>query len=180
MCIRDSQLTVYCCRGTCPQLTMYFCRGTCPAQLRCVVILYMSHVVASMYRKVWFFTFAMRCYLIPLTVKLSMYCGCYSGTSCKVVCHGRTDIQLTELARLSTRDACGQAWPLLLPGIIDRAWKKPLSAYARTFEKVGVLPACPVGCVLEKGSQGQTVDVEFSVRNTRGVAVSRQRCHVVS
>ena len=43
----------------------------------------------------------------------------------------------------------------------------------RAFEKVGVLPACPVGCVLEKGSQGQTVDVEFSVRNTRGVAVSR-------
>ena len=64
---------------------MYFCRGTCPAQLRCVLLLYrpMSHAVASMCRAVRLFTFAIQCYLIPLTVKLSMYCCCYSGT-CRV------------------------------------------------------------------------------------------------
>ena len=61
-----------------------FFRGTRAAQLRCVVILYMSHAVASMCRAVRLFTFAIRRYLIPLTVKLSMYCCCcYSGT-CRV------------------------------------------------------------------------------------------------
>ena len=49
-----------------------FFRGTRPAQLQCVLLLCMSRAVASMCHAVRLFTFAIRCYLIPLTVKLSM------------------------------------------------------------------------------------------------------------
>jgi len=47
----------------------------------------MSHGAASMCRAVRLFTYAIRRYLIPLTVKLSMYCCCYSGT-----CHAKLSI----------------------------------------------------------------------------------------
>ena len=66
--------------------------------------LYMSHAVASMCGAVRLFTFAIRPYLIPLTVKLSMYCCCYSGT-----CHAKLsihDVGVWGLSRVVSKQ-CG-------------------------------------------------------------------------